>query len=364
MARLTKEIFKVFGLSGIVDDFAKFGSKVAGAPLKTKDLATIQSLSTWDNGLKDALYASNKVPFYEDLNALFYVLSYQTGYILQEGVIEYNDLTTYHTNSVVKKTGTTEIYVSLIDDNLGNALPIRSTDSNWKYAGSYETGISPNGIIQMWSGALANIPAGWVLCDGTAGTPNLTDKFIKGISTAITNPGTTGGANSYTLSTSQLPSHNHTINHDHGAHGHTNTVGNQSANHAHSGTTSVESVSHTHTMQHTHTYSSTSATGSVISALNGSIVGYNVSNSAHTHAISGVTSGSSVVSAGVNVGSASASHTHTFSTGNQDTSHTHTVTINSSVSISHTGNSGSAGSGSSIDNRPAFYELAFIIKVY
>lgn len=34
------------------------------------------------------------------------------------------------------------------------------------------------GLILMWSGTIATIPAGWQLCDGTNGTPDLRDKFI------------------------------------------------------------------------------------------------------------------------------------------------------------------------------------------
>jgi hypothetical protein len=30
----------------------------------------------------------------------------------------------------------------------------------------------------MWSGSTANIPAGWSLCDGTNGTPDLVDRFV------------------------------------------------------------------------------------------------------------------------------------------------------------------------------------------
>ena len=30
----------------------------------------------------------------------------------------------------------------------------------------------------MWSGTIATIPAGWQLCDGTNGTPDLRDRFI------------------------------------------------------------------------------------------------------------------------------------------------------------------------------------------
>ena len=36
----------------------------------------------------------------------------------------------------------------------------------------------PKGIICMWSGAANAVPAGWALCDGTNGTPNLADKVI------------------------------------------------------------------------------------------------------------------------------------------------------------------------------------------
>ena len=36
----------------------------------------------------------------------------------------------------------------------------------------------PTGIISMWSGSIAKIPAGWALCDGSNGTPDLRDRFI------------------------------------------------------------------------------------------------------------------------------------------------------------------------------------------
>ena len=36
------------------------------------------------------------------------------------------------------------------------------------------------GMIMMWSGTIATIPSGWYLCDGTNGTPDLTNKFIIG----------------------------------------------------------------------------------------------------------------------------------------------------------------------------------------
>lgn len=38
----------------------------------------------------------------------------------------------------------------------------------------------PSGIILLWSGAVVNIPAGWVLCDGSSGTPDLRNRFVVG----------------------------------------------------------------------------------------------------------------------------------------------------------------------------------------
>lgn len=38
----------------------------------------------------------------------------------------------------------------------------------------------PKGGIIMWSGTIASKPAGWHLCDGNNGTPNLTNKFVIG----------------------------------------------------------------------------------------------------------------------------------------------------------------------------------------
>ncbi len=88
----------------------------------------------------------------------------------------------------------------------------------------------PVGSIIMWNGT--TVPAGWALCDGgtynldaggTIVTPNLMDRFIVGADAtngngvavgtyAYTN---TGGATSTILSTANLPSHDHTINHGH-----------------------------------------------------------------------------------------------------------------------------------------------------
>lgn len=65
----------------------------------------------------------------------------------------------------------------------------------------------PIGTIIMFNGTASNIPAGWAICDGNNGTPNLTDRFIKAGNIA----GTTGGADSFTLTVSNLPAHSHNV---------------------------------------------------------------------------------------------------------------------------------------------------------
>jgi len=50
----------------------------------------------------------------------------------------------------------------------------------------------PSGSIIMWSGSIGAIPTGYVLCDGTNGTPNLKDSFVVGSGNTYA-VGATGG---------------------------------------------------------------------------------------------------------------------------------------------------------------------------
>lgn len=76
----------------------------------------------------------------------------------------------------------------------------------------------PNGAIIMYSGpwnftdtGLGTGPlAGWALCNGQNGTPDLRDRFVMG--TGVEDGlDTTGGANNFTLTIAQLPPHTHPI---------------------------------------------------------------------------------------------------------------------------------------------------------
>lgn len=83
----------------------------------------------------------------------------------------------------------------------------------------------PVGTILMFYGALGNIPAGFQICDGTNGTPDLRDRFVVGAGTSYA-MGATGGAVNATsgaggdhtptiqgtaLTADQLPAHTHRL---------------------------------------------------------------------------------------------------------------------------------------------------------
>jgi hypothetical protein len=89
-------------------------------------------------------------------------------------------------------------------------------------------GLIPAGGIIMWSGSVANIPLGWVLCNGSNGTPDLRARFVVGINPVSGgNPaldtydvGTTGGSSTHShtnvtgstiLTNAMIPDHRHQI---------------------------------------------------------------------------------------------------------------------------------------------------------
>jgi microcystin-dependent protein len=80
-----------------------------------------------------------------------------------------------------------------------------STDSTQIATTAFVRDIIPTGIISLWSGSIASIPSGWLICDGTSGTPDLRGRFIVGGGTYYA-VGATGGSADATL-----PQHNHSI---------------------------------------------------------------------------------------------------------------------------------------------------------
>lgn len=67
----------------------------------------------------------------------------------------------------------------------------------------------PSGSILLWYGSIASIPAGYVLCNGANGTPDLRDRFIVGAGSTYAVGANGGAINHNHAFTSNL--HFHTI---------------------------------------------------------------------------------------------------------------------------------------------------------
>jgi hypothetical protein len=54
----------------------------------------------------------------------------------------------------------------------------------------------PSGAILVWSGSIATVPSGYLLCNGQNGTPNLQDSFVVGAGNTFSVNATGGFASS------------------------------------------------------------------------------------------------------------------------------------------------------------------------
>ena len=77
-------------------------------------------------------------------------------------------------------------------------------------SGNTPTWVTPptafvSGMIMLWSGSSGTIPAGWLLCNGASGTPDLRNRFVVGATSTYAVDATGGSANS------DLQAHNHTL---------------------------------------------------------------------------------------------------------------------------------------------------------
>lgn len=80
-----------------------------------------------------------------------------------------------------------------------------------------DRGIPIGGII-LWSGAIADIPDNWALCDGTNGTPDLRNSFVVGAGDTYS-PDDTGGSATQADHTGHGAHSDHSDHTGHGAHG-------------------------------------------------------------------------------------------------------------------------------------------------
>ena len=219
------------------------------------------------------------------LNATMYTSNISSSSIIQTGYI--NRLITTLANITYANITTANITnanIIIANVNTANITAANITNANIKMANIsslstsslntnnlFQTGniLIPPGVIMLWSGNTT--PSGWLLCDGNSysvttyynlylaiGTtygsgsnsfcvPKFSGSFPLGVSTSTYNLGNTGGNTTITLSSSQLPAHNHTITITDP--GHTHTLTESSHNHT------ISSIgSHTHSISIDGTY--------------------------------------------------------------------------------------------------------------
>lgn len=322
MPKILRKDQKIFaGSVAPTNVVAQYGSLAAGAKTYSSDLDIIQALPVWGTGWLNALI-NGSAPALQDRNAVDYVTTYQLAYLMEQGIPDYSATQNYFVGSYCKDETTGVMHVSKTNDNQNNAL---SDSTNWEPVSSAGRGSVPLGAVIAVVPDYANVSIptsgsisvdGFQLCDGAAvnvdavigvgtnlGTdmPDLTDgRFLRGSSAS----GTTGGSATKTLATANLPSHTHSINHNHGS---------------------------VNTSQNTHSHSTTTR----------------IDNNAG--------------SASTVVGSTTRGISTDFTITNPNTSsysHTHSVDL-----PNFTGTSGSAGSGTAFNIEPAYLNVVYLMRV-
>jgi hypothetical protein len=277
-----------------------------------------------------------------------------------------------------------EVTVSASSTAFTLSLPSTIT-KNITFSGttSFTGGTSGRGIVPLGA-VLATFPnltgafncvdvsnagaEGFVQCNGQtlvdatspmngAVIPNINNNvFLMGNTTS----GSSGGANTKTLTTTELPAHTHSIDH-----GHANSF-------ALGGTTSFASTGHTHDMDHIHQWSYTQSAvlgthgiqdrATAISTSTFTTTGVQPLNSfGATVTIGGlaltqcITTGEWYTAQAIDSAGSAKESTGTPSA-------TGTVSLSGAVT-NHTGSSGSAGSGSAFDIRPSYISARYIMRV-
>jgi hypothetical protein len=295
-----------------------------------------------------------------------------------------------------------------VDGGVSVTVPVRQTavfvadGTNWDMLGGIETGGAPapgtfpSGGIVLWHGLVSAVPLGWLLCDGTHGTPDLRNRFIVGAS-AEQNPGAIGGASTHVHVAHAALVHTGAAIADHAEQVHTGGgvsmhVGGAVADHA--------SLAHTGAAVSSHAGATVSAhAGAAVSAHAGANVSAHTGCSVAAHTSVATKQGTAtgnVVTTNTHTVTQAANHTvtqpndhvvtqpsaHTVTQPNdhvvtQAMSHgalehavtqpsDHTVTpADAHAALTHVLTQASAHAGqehNSVSNLPPYYEIAFIMK--
>lgn len=348
------------------------------------DSKIVTGSASWKDGFpvetQKPLDAGGIAPRRQDFNEMFYLLSESIKYTQNGGLWSYSASLDYKPLDLVTHEGA--IYQCITANGASSTVVAPSNDTFERY---WTKLFDTNGRKSMLEKAY---PIGSVYITISNSEPSvlfgfgtwrkLQGRFLLGSSATYAN-GSTGGVDKVTLSTSNIPSHSHTVTvQDGGSHSHSGSTGS-SGNHNHTATT-ASAGSHTHTGststtgEHSHTRGTMEITGTFIvddeaakfsgafydagayrwydakstsDHYNSRYAGFmasktwtgNTSNAgSHSHTITATASGS---------------HSHSLTT---DTTgaHTHTVSINNGGSHSHAATVSSVGSGDPVQNMPPY----------
>lgn len=268
-------------------------------PYKRLLAAILSAVSTCANAQEGVLFIGTGSPP-TDVETAVLIVDVQEknkGFLLPRYPASTNDGTNHRGHAVAGEEG-----MMYYDTNGNNVSVYNDVAGVWNSLGFF-----PVGSIVMWSGDPNAIPAGWALCDGGSGTPNLSGRFIVGLNPGGAEYGSLGayegGGNWVTITEAMMPRHSHGLNDP----GH----------------------SHTATLSHDHSYS-VPEYRSIIPNTAKSMVGPGGTPSS----VSAVTTSSSSFSG--------------------------TYTVNSAtVGASAT----ATGGGEEFNNRPSYLVLAFIMRI-
>lgn len=204
----------------------------------------------------------------------------------------------------------------------------------------------PIGVIALWSGTEAAVPAGWAICDGrtvtssdgsrTFATPNLKDFVPVGVSASHA-VNTTYGGFSKTVTTEQA-----------GQHAHTATTSSAGA-HSHGGATGATALSVDQVPSHSHNTVNLATSGNALNTSPQTPVAHQGTYGSNPQYI--LTAGTGAWAGPSENKGGGQGHSHSIA---GDGNHTHPVTVDAGGSHSH---------AATIDVTQPSYAIYFIMKI-
>lgn len=225
-------VFSQIGINTIVPDSSAslhIVSKPSGSGLLIPRLTEAQRLNIFKPAIGLMVFDLTANLFYMNMDTVIGDNWYAINPWLSKG--NSSTAKVMYTSSIVTKVGIGTPTPTAKLDVVGSIKSSTSVNTDTvsanrlKVTGFPMNSLVPAGAIIMWSGTSA--PAGWALCDGGGGRPDLRGRFVVGfdassaVSPAIAatdgasvnygTPGNTGGEIGHVLSKSELPKHNHVV---------------------------------------------------------------------------------------------------------------------------------------------------------